>query len=319
MHRREFIILSGGALWTGARNLLADHHLMSSDPLVVTFDLGSLTARYTGTEDFYIRNHHAIPESVPALSLRIEGEVKMPQELTPDDLNRLSERQTGAVLECAGDPVTALGLVSDGLWKGPPLGAVLALAQPKPRGAYAQLFGRDGFSRSVPLQRALEDGILVTRLNDRPLPRSHGAPWRALFPGWYGMDSVKWLERIVVAQNPLAPEGKTYLELRKDAAGAVEASALPRIQVKSVITNPADAAVLRRGRVEVRGLAWSGLGKVERVELSADGGTSWTPATLDGGESAYDWTLWRVPVELHQRGRLELVCRAVDASGNTQP
>lgn len=319
MQRRQFIILSCGALWVRAQNLWADHHLISGDPLIVTFDLGSLKARYTETEDFYVRNHRSIPENAPSVSLRIEGEVEKPQQLTPEDLGHLSQRETGAVLECAGDPVTAVGLVSDGLWAGWRLADVLALARPKPAGVYVHLLGRDGFSRSVPLKRALDDGMLVTRLNGRPLPRNHGAPWRAMFPGWYGMDSVKWLERIVVAQTPLAPEGNTYLELRKDIAGAAEARSLPRIQVKSVITNLADRAVLHRGRVEVRGLAWSGSARVSSVQLSADGGASWKDATLENTGSSYDWTLWRASVELQQVGPVELACRAVDDRGNTQP
>lgn len=319
MQRREFIVLSSGALWVSAERLWADHHLISGDPLIVTFDLGSLKARYTDPEDFYIRNHHAVPENAPVQALRIEGEVERPQELTPHDLSRLSEREIGAVLECAGDPATTLSLVSDGLWKGWPLGAVLALAQPRSGGTHVHLFGQDGFSRSVPIDRASNDGILVTRLNGRPLPRNHGAPWRVLFPGWYAMDSVKWLKRIVVAPSPLAPEGNTYLELRKNTAGAVEAGPLPRIRVKSVITLPADRAVLRRGRVEVRGLAWSGSARVSTVQLSADGGARWKDATLDNAGTAFDWTLWRASVELHQMGPVELVCRASDARGNTQP
>jgi hypothetical protein len=133
------------------------------------------------------------------------------------------------------------------------------------------------------------------------------------------MDSVKWLERIVVAQTPLPPEGNAYLELKKDTAGRIEARSLPRIQVKSVITSLEDRAVLRRGEVEVRGLAWSGFGRVSTVQLSGNGGASWINATLDTNRGVYDWALWRASIELQQVGPVELVCRAVDATGNTQP
>lgn len=319
MLRREFIKLAGGALWLSAADIRADHHLLSGDPLVVAFDLDTLQGRYTGTQDFYVRNHFRVPENASSPSLRIEGEVERPQQLTPEDLKGFGDHEIGAVLECAGDPVTTLALASDGRWTGWRLGEVLALARPKSAGAFVHLFGRDGFSRSVPIERAMTDGFLARGLNGRPLPRNHGAPWRALFPGWYGMDSVKWLERIVVARNPLPPVENTYLELQRDSAGAVEPSALPRIQVKSLITSPRDQAVLQRGRIDVRGVAWSGSGKITRVEVSADGGATWKEAKRDAAAGAYDWTLWQAAVEAQQAGHLEFVCRAVDEGGNTQP
>jgi DMSO/TMAO reductase YedYZ molybdopterin-dependent catalytic subunit len=319
MRRREFIIISGGTLWIRAQSLWADHHVVSGEPLIVTTELGPKPSRYTDTVDFYVRNHYAIPPSPSSPSLRIEGEVDKPQQLTPEDLNPLKPREAGAVLECAGNTASSVGLVSDGLWTGWPLGDLLALAKPKPTAAYVHLFGRDGYRRSVPLERAAHDGILATQLNGRPLPGKHGAPWRVIFPGYYGMDSVKWLERIVVAQAPLPPEGNAYLELKKDSAGGVEAQSLPRIQVKSVITSLSDGAVVRRGNIEVRGLAWSGFGSVTSVQLSSDAGANWTDASLEAHGSSYDWTLWRASVNLQQVGPVELVCRAVDAADNAQP
>ena len=106
-------------------------------------------------------------------------------------------------------------------------------------------FGRDGYKRSVPLERALADGILATHLNSRPLTLHHGAPWRAVLPGWYGMDSVKWLERIVVAAAALPPEGGTYQQSRQTSSGELDRQPLPRVQVKSVITDPQQGAVLQ--------------------------------------------------------------------------
>jgi len=319
MHRREFVMALGGALWVNARNLGADHHLVSDDPLIVTFDLASLTERYTETQDFYVRNHHAIPDNTSTAFFSVEGEVELPQKLTPDALSPLTQRKIGAVLECAGNPVSATGLVSDGLWTGWPLADVLSPARPKPAGEYVYFVGKDGYSRSVPIKRVLDSALLVTHLNGRPLPRRHGAPWRVLFPGWYGMDSVKWLERIVIAKTPLPPEGNAYLELRKDSAGAVEARPLPRIQVKSIITSPSDGAVVRRGKVDARGLAWSGSGRVSNVQLSANGGATWNDAALDYSGDDYDWTPWSASLRVEQVGPIEFVCRAVDAAGNTQP
>jgi DMSO/TMAO reductase YedYZ molybdopterin-dependent catalytic subunit len=319
MHRRQFLLTTAGALLTAAPKLRADHRVVSADPLVVATDLDTLQGRYTRVEDFYVRNHYEAPELAGPVSLRIEGEVGKPQQLSPDQLSAFPVREIATVLECAGDPVRAISLVSDGVWQGWRLGDVISQARPRAAGAYLHLFGRDGFSRSVPMDRAMNDGWLVTKLNGRPLLRNHGAPCRALFPGWYGMDSVKWLERLVVGGSPLPPVGNTYLEIRKGVSGKLTALPLPPVQVKSVITAPANGSVLRRGKAQARGLAWSGGGKIQAVQVSADGGRNWQAAALNESASRYDWALWTASLNLSRPGVVELLAKATDASGNTQP
>jgi len=317
MDRRYFMaLLSSGLLLP--RALEAEHHVISVDPLEVEFDLSSLQGRYTSVEDFYIRNHFAAPSTVESATLRIEGAAKKPCELTPADLAPLREREFGAVLECAGNRVGSTGLISNGAFSGWPLKGVLDLTGPTAKAEHIHIFGRDGYKRSVPLDRALADGVLVTRLNSRPLTREHGAPWRLVFPGWYGMDSVKWLERIVLAREPLPPEGGIYQQTRRTPNGELERKPLPRLQVKSVIVDPLPGTVLRRGRAEIHGLAWSGTGRIVSVEVSADGGVAWRLATLDSGTD-FEWTIWKASLELTQRGAVELVARAKDTKGMTQP
>jgi DMSO/TMAO reductase YedYZ molybdopterin-dependent catalytic subunit len=319
MRRREFILSTTGVLLTAASRLCADHHVLSADPLVVASDLTSLQGRYTPIDDFYVRNHFDAPDAATPAVLSIEGEVERPQQLHAQDIESLSQTEVGAVLECAGDPVTTTSLVSDGMWRGWSLGDFVSKAGPKRTGTYVHLFGRDGFSRSVPAARALDSGLLVTSLNGRPLTRNHGAPWRALFPGWYGMDSVKWLERIVLAPNPLPPVANTYLEMREDAAGNLKSGPLPPIRVKSVITEPLSGAVLRRGSIQVRGLAWTGSGRISTVQLSADGAASWQAASLDDRSNRYDWVRWSVTLTLKNAGAVELLAKATDSAGNSQP
>jgi sulfite oxidase len=315
--RRCFMtLLSSGLLVP--RMLKAEHHVISADPLEVEFDLSSLRGRYTSVEDFYVRNHFATPAGMEAATLKIEGEVEKPREFGPPDLAMLRERRFGAVLECAGNRVGATGLISNGAWSGWALKDVLMMARPARATAHLHFFGRDGYRRSVSWERALADGILVTRLNSRPLTLRHGAPWRALLPGWYGMDSVKWLERIVVAAAPLPSEGGAYQQTRQTLSGELDRQLLPRVQVKSVIVDPGQGAVLRRGRAEIRGLAWSGAGKIDSVEVSADAGGTWRTATLDSGTDL-EWVVWRVSLEVTQRGAVELVARAKDAQGQLQP
>ncbi len=295
-----------------------EHHVVSVDPLIVNSDLSSFAGRYTPLEDFYVRNHGEIPAPAEPSSLLIEGEVEKPQRLTWDDLASIPKTRVAAVLECAGSPVLPTGLVSNGTWEGWPLASVLSLARPSPTGAHLQLFGRDGYSRSVSIERARSEGILATHLNGQPLRRRHGAPWRALFPGWYGVDSIKWLERIALATAPLPPRDSTYLELTKSEAGEVEQQPLPRVQVKSLITSPAERSVVRRGSIQVRGLAWTGEGHISEVGISGDRGAHWRRAILDTG-GRYEWVIWRASWELTRPGVAEIVCRATDNKGNTQP
>lgn len=317
MDRRYFMtLLSSGVLVP--RILKAEHHVISVDPLEMEFDLKSLQGRYTSVDDFYVRNHFAMPAGVEAATLIIEGEVEKPRDFAAADFEVLREQRFGAVLECAGNRVGSQGLISNGAWSGWSLKDVLMLARPTGAAAHLHLFGRDGYKRSVPLERALSDGILATHLNSRPLTLRHGIPWRALLRGWYGMDSVKWLERIVVAAAPLPPEGGTYQQTRQTLSGEVDRQPLPRIQVKSVIVDPGEGAVLQRGRADVRGLAWSGAGKIDSVEVSADAGNAWRTARLDSGADL-EWVVWKASLELTRAGAVELVVRAKDAQGRVQP
>jgi DMSO/TMAO reductase YedYZ molybdopterin-dependent catalytic subunit len=307
-----------GLLLSSPRQYGAEHHVISAEPLEVACDLEPLTDRYTPAGDFYIRNHREVPRDEATGLLRVEGEVEKPQTLTQEDLARLPTRELGAVLECAGDGVGASGLVSNGLWTGWALADVLSLVRPASASGYLHLVGRDGYARSVPIDRGSGAGLLAIALNGRPLGRNHGAPWRALFPGWYGMDSVKWLDRISVSKTPLPSEGNAYFEIRRGSLGELDRRPLPRIQVKSVIVHPADGAVLRRRAIEIRGLAWSGEGRISLVEVSGDGGKTWRGTTLDKSRD-YEWTLWKGTMELTERGALQFECRAKDGQGFAQP
>lgn len=311
-------MLAGAGALIAARPLRGDHHIDSADPLVMDFDLRTLQGRYTSIEDFYIRNHFAAPVGAGDGILQIQGKVKKPLKLGLPDLNRLHTVTTGAVLECAGSGQGPRELVSNGLWQGWRLADIVSMAEPTADAKFLHLHGRDGFARSVPVDGALINGLLATQLDHEPLRRNHGAPWRALFPGWYGMDSVKWLARIEASSQPLPAVDNTYLKLSSTPSGQFERTPLPPIQVKSVITSPAAEAVLHPGTVELTGVAWSGMAPVRMVEASADGGATWLPARVDPG-ARFEWALWRCSLTLSKRGVVEFACRAVDGQGNTQP
>lgn len=312
------MILFGGGVIASASRLYSDHHLLSTNPRLVDFDLQSLTGQYTPTDDFFVRNHYAAPQSSNTDILQIDGEGKPPRKFRVEDLDHLPQHQLGAVLECAGNGTGPDALVSNGLWEGWALTDLLALAGPLPPGAHLHITGRDGFVRSVPLARARAGGMMVTRLNHQPLSPAHGAPWRVLFPGYYGMDSVKWVERITVSSNALQPAGNDYMRVVREPSGKTIISSLPLIQVKSAIVDPHVGAVLRCGMVGVRGVAWSGRGRIAEVHVTADKGRTWATAKL-GAQLQSEWVLWSAELRLLQPGMIELGSRATDGQGNKQP
>ncbi|HUY15765.1 MAG TPA: molybdopterin-dependent oxidoreductase [Terriglobia bacterium] len=318
MHRRKFLTLAAGSLLLKTWQARADHHVVSVDPWFVEFDLKSLTGRDTSVADFYIRNHFAEPRVSGEKRLRIEGEVKNAQDVTESGLRQLSEHPLGAVLECAGNLVETDALVSNGIWEGWRLRDILALAGPTAKGLHVHLYGEDGYARSVPVDRVLDGGMLVTRLNGQPLTLVHGAPWRAFFPGWYGMDSIKWLNRLVLSASPLPDNMKDYIEVLKRTSGQTIRRPLPPVQVKSLITSPAGGSVLPRGPARIHGLAWSGGAKITGVEVNDSITNRWIPASLSLG-GRYEWALWGATLDLTRPGAVELACRARDASGSTQP
>ncbi len=319
MRRREFFgVLAGSGLIVPARNLLGDSILVSSNPRISEFDLQSLEGRYTPATDFYVRNHYAIPPASAASTLSISGEVEKPVTISSKDLAQLKIQQLGAVLECSGDGTGPQALASNGLWEGWPLQDVLALARPTAKARFLLLTGADGFRRSVPVEQASRGAMLVTKLNRQPLPPEHGAPWRALFPGLYGMQSVKWLKQIDLAAAPLSLETDEYAAVIKGPAGATQRQSLPTVLVKSVITYPVLGQVLHPGTVTLRGLAWSGGGKIAAVEITTDGGKSWRVANLNPG-SRYEWAIWHYTVGIRGTGVAEFAVRAVDDKGSEQP
>jgi DMSO/TMAO reductase YedYZ molybdopterin-dependent catalytic subunit len=319
MRRRNFLKVAAGSLFPNPWKARAEHYVLSADPWMIEFDVKSLQGRDTSIEDFYVRNHFAVPQLSGAKSLRIEGEVESPQELTEARLQQIPQHELAGVLECAGNLVTTNAMVSNGAWRGWWLEDVLELARPTPRGLFIHLYGADGYARSVPAERVKKKGaMLATGLNGRPLTPNHGVPWRVFFPGWYGMDSVKWLKRVVVSANTLPDWTKDYVEVWRPPSGEITRRPLPRIQVKSLIAAPAEGSVLPRGLLRMRGVAWSGAAPIASVEVGDSIGHQWRRATLKQG-GRYEWTLWEASLELARPGPVELTCRARDATGAVQP
>jgi DMSO/TMAO reductase YedYZ molybdopterin-dependent catalytic subunit len=160
MLRTDFLLRAGGSLSVFSSKVWADHQLFSLNPLIVDFKLASLPGQYTPESAFYVRNHYPTPQQTSAF-LEISGKVEKPQTLTLNGLTGLSQQTFGAVLECAGDAVVAVGLVTDGLRKGWRLAEVISMPRPMSGAGYVHLVGRDSFSPSVPLARIMNYGYNV--------------------------------------------------------------------------------------------------------------------------------------------------------------
>jgi DMSO/TMAO reductase YedYZ molybdopterin-dependent catalytic subunit len=331
-NRREFLtpLALAAAAWPA--RLWAAGPEQSGDPLIRTIDFSSLRTLLTPNNEFFLRNHFVVPSvSLAGWKLRVTGRVRSPLELSyPAILGRPRHALT-ITLECAGNGV-GLGGVSTATWAGISLGALLKEAGLDSRVRYIRLVGADrgiegssrvpvSFTRSIPVEKAMHpDTLLAFRMNGEPLPVEHGYPLRAVIPGWYGMDSVKWINRI----EALEREDETfymtqrYMAIRLQTVGA-EQSPITRMRVKSQIAQPRQGEILAPGPHVIRGAAWAGENRVAKVEVSTDGGKDWHAAHLETESRSYAWVLWEFPWDVHMPGAYVIVVRATDDQGTMQP
>jgi DMSO/TMAO reductase YedYZ molybdopterin-dependent catalytic subunit len=322
--------------------------LRESEPRNLESPFSSLDRFITPNEEFYVRNHFAVPKlDASDWRLKIEGVVGRPFEIGRDELRRMPSQTMTAMLECAGNGRVLLvprakgvlwesGAVSNAEWIGVPLKALLERAGIRDGAVEVILEGEDKgkieeepkspgeihFARSVPLGKALGDVLLAYKMNGEELSANHGYPVRAVVPGWYGMASVKWLSRVIVTDRPFAGYFQTLdysiFEMREGVPTLVP---LTENAVKAQIARPARDEVVPKGQeYRVYGAAWAGESSVAKVEISTDGGESWSVASLLGQPLRHAWRLWewtwRTP---ETQGRRSLMARATDRRGRTQP
>ncbi|MEM8769951.1 MAG: sulfite dehydrogenase, partial [Pseudomonadota bacterium] len=243
------------------------------------------------------RHHSGIPYIDPAKHrLYIHGLVEQPLAFDLEALHRYPQVSTLQFLECSGNsgallapqPVDAdcaaiHGLVSGSEWGGVPLAVLLEEAGMKAEGTWLIADGADSavMSRSVPMEKILDDAIVALSQNGDPLRPGNGYPMRLFLPGWEGNASVKWLRSLRVADRPAMSKDETSKYSDLDESGEAKLFTFP-MAVKSVITSPSPGVGLREpGVYQISGIAWSGAGRIRSVEVSADGGRSWAEAALD--------------------------------------
>jgi sulfane dehydrogenase subunit SoxC len=282
----------------------------------------------------YERSHSGIPDIEPARhQLLVHGMVRRPLVFTMDALMRYPTVTRIYFLECTGNSLAGwtgpspagplgrmYGLLSGAEWTGIPLSLLLDEAGVDARAKWILAEGIDaaGMSRSIPLAKCLDDVMLALYQNGERIRPEQGYPVRLLVPGWEGNMSVKWLHRIKVTEGPTYTKDETskYTDLLPD--GRAWQFTFP-MDVKSVITRPATGLSMQGpGLYEVSGLAWSGAGRIARVDVSVDGGRNWAAAALQEPVLSMALTRFRFPWRW-DGARAVLQSRAVDDRGHVQP
>jgi sulfane dehydrogenase subunit SoxC len=306
----------------------------SPAPDVSFSPLADLHGTLTPNALFYEVHYGGIPAIDPAEHrLLVHGLVERPTLFTMDDLKRFPSVSVIHFLECSGNSFfewqegsggetvqQTAGLTSCAEWTGVPVATVLREVGIKPGAGWMLAEGADaaGHDRSIPVEKAMQDGLLAYAANGEDLRPSQGYPVRLLLPGFEGNTNVKWLRRLKLGTEPWHTRQETshYSDLMPDGT-AREFTFI--MEAKSVITSPSGGQRLAEpGFQEISGLAWSGRGRIAQVDVSTDGGQTWSLATLQEPVRPIAWTRFRMPWNWDgQPARLQ--SRAIDETGYVQP
>lgn len=318
-------------------------------PENLEFPFATLKDWKTPNSRFFVRSHFYVPEiKAEDWSLRVEGHVERPFEIGLQELQQTDPTTHTALLECAGNGRVFLqpllgglrweqGGVSNADWTGAPLGSLLERAKVKPGAVDVILEGHDRkslgppsppsgeipFSRSISLEKARDPHTLLAwQMNGEELPPAHGYPVRAVIPGWYGMASIKWLKRIVVTDRPFDGYFQTfnYTIWERPEHGLPTLTPVTEMDVKSQIARPMSHETIAAGKPQrIFGAAWAGEPEIRKVEISVDGGKTWSPATLDEKSQPFAWRFFHYDWTNPASGDHTIMSRATDARGRTQP
>jgi sulfane dehydrogenase subunit SoxC len=280
------------------------------------------------------RHHSGIAEIDPAdYRLIVHGLVDKPLIFTLDDLKRMPRVNRALFCECAANSGMEWrgaqlngcqythGMVHCVMYTGVTLKTLLDEAGIKPKAKWLLLEGGDAaaMTRSLPLQKALDDAIVAYRMNGEMLYPENGYPARIVLPGWEANMWVKWLRRIEVGDQPWHHREETskYTDLLESGKARRFTFVM---DAKSVITSPSPQAPVnhKSGLTVLSGIAWSGRGKIARVDVSLDGGRNWRTAKIDG--PVWAKALTRFYYEFDWDGGESLLqSRAIDETGYVQP
>ena len=280
------------------------------------------------------RHHSGVAEVDPAkYRLMINGLVERELVFTMADLKRFPRENRAYFLECAANSGMEWrgaqlngcqfthGMIHNVIYTGIPLKTILEEAGLKTNAKWIMPEGADAaaMTRSVPIEKALDDCLVAFAMNGEALRPEQGYPVRLVVPGWEGNMWVKWLRRIEVGDMPWHHREETSKYTDLMANGKARRFTW-EMDAKSVITNPSPQAPIThsRGRTIITGVAWSGRGTIREVHVTADGGRNWQQARIDG--PSWDKSMHRFYYEFDWNGSpLLLQSRAVDSTGYVQP
>ena len=293
--------------------------------------LQDLHGTITPADLHFERHHGGVPDVDPnAYRLLIHGMVERPTMFTLDDLKQFPATSRIHFLECSGNfggrnaepettPQNVCGMTSQSEWTGVALARLLQEVGASPDATWFLAEGQDAavMTRSVPLEKAWDDAMIAYAQNGEALRPAQGYPARLLLPGWEGNSNIKWLRRIKVAERPFMTREETSKYTDPLADGTARQFSFV-VDARSIITSPSYPEIIQPGWVEIRGIAWSGRGRLARVDVSTNGGQSWQAARL------------QEPVlpKAHVRFRhlwnwdgseTDVMSRAVDETGYVQP
>jgi sulfane dehydrogenase subunit SoxC len=281
--------------------------------------------------DLHFERHHGgVPEIDPkSYTLLVHGMVDRPLVFTLADLKRFPAVTRTCFLECSGNlgrtappqttPQQLAGLTSQSEWTGVALATIFREVGASPKASWFLAEGQDAavLARSVPMEKAYDDGLIAYGQNGEAIRPEQGYPARLLLPGWEGNTNVKWLRRIEISDHPFMTREETskYTDpLANDTARMFSFV----MDARSLITYPSYPASVSRGWIEINGIAWSGYGRIRRVDVSTDGGKTWSQARLQEPVLPKAHTRFR-HLWNWNGGEAVIMSRAVDETGYVQP
>ncbi len=295
--------------------------------------LQDLYGTITPSSLHFERHHAGVPILDPAQHhLVVHGMVEQPLSFTLDDLKRFPSVTRTHFIECAGngggelagnagaDASRSHGLLSNSEWTGLKLSTLLEACKLGADAKWVIAEGADAcrMARSIPLTKAMDDALLVYAQNGEALRPEQGYPLRLLLPGWEGNASIKWLHRLHIASEPAMTNQETahYTDLHPSGKATIFSF---DVEASSVITHPSGGQKLAgAGFHEISGLAWSGRGKVAKVEVSTDGGKQWQEARIDAPPQPKAAVRFRLPWQWDGQP-VQIASRCIDETGYVQP
>jgi DMSO/TMAO reductase YedYZ molybdopterin-dependent catalytic subunit len=263
----------------------------------------------TPVDQFYVTSSHAEPAvDIGKWSLTIDGLVEEPLRFDYDDVHKIEAYETTLTLECISNEIAG-NLIGNANWRGARLRPLLERARLKPNAKYAILYAAEGYTTGHTTERLLrENNFLAYDMNGEPLTRVHGFPLRIFLPGKYGMKMPKWLTRIELVDK----EHLGYWEW-------MGWSNTGERQLQSVIDDPRAGAQIAGQSFVITGWAITNDTGVAKVEVSTDGGDTWSPCQIFSNPMPSQvWAFWRYVWANPARGKHEIQVRATDANGKLQ-